>query len=201
MSTVTLHAPCALLPDGWARDVRVTINAHGMIVAVARDTPARATDTRLNKRALLPAPANLHSHAFQRALAGRTQHRAMTGDAQLESGNATEDSFWTWRNLMYRFVDALTPDLIEAISAQAQVEMLEAGYAAVAEFHYIHHAPGGIAYANPAETSVRVMGAAKMTGIGLTLLPVVYATAGADGRPPAQGQLRFACDAQRYEQV
>ena len=102
---------------------------------------------------------------------------------------------------MYRFLQALTPEMVGAITAQAQVEMCEAGYAAVAEFHYLHHAPGGRAYANPAETSERVMEAARATGIGLTLLPVLYAAAGADGRAPEGGQLRFACAPQAYDRL
>ena len=102
---------------------------------------------------------------------------------------------------MYRFLEVLTPEQIGAITAQAQVEMLESGFAAVAEFHYLHHAPRGAAYENPAETSERVMEAARDTGIGLTLLPVVYAAADSGGRAPEGGQLRFACDTDRYEHL
>ncbi len=188
MSGVSLHAPRALLPDGWARDVRVSFDGRGKISAVFPDVPAAIDDKRLLDRVLLPAPANLHSHGFQRALAGRTQRRGHS-----------DDSFWSWRALMYRFLDALNPEMLGAITAQAQVEMLEAGYASVGEFHYLHHEPGGVAYTNPAETATHVINAARETGIGLCLLPVVYATGGADGRAPEGGQLRFACDPDRYE--
>ncbi|HET7409667.1 MAG TPA: formimidoylglutamate deiminase, partial [Paracoccaceae bacterium] len=130
---------------------------------------------------LLPAPGNLHSHTFQRAMAGMTEAR----------GPAGRDSFWTWRELMYRFLDRLGPDEIEAIAALVFVEMLEAGYAAVAEFHYLHHAPGGAPYDDPAELSARIAAAAAETGIGLTLLPVLYMQGGTDGRPLTGGQRRF----------
>ncbi len=183
-----LFAPCALLPDGWAQNVRVSLADNGTISAVDTDVAPRIGDIELRDRVLLPAPSNLHSHSFQRAMVGRTQLRG-----------PGKDSFWSWRQLMYRFLDALTPDMVEAITAQAYVEMCEAGYAAVAEFHYLHHAAGGVAYDNPAETSVAAMAAARTAGIGLTHLPVVYAAAGADGRAPEGGQLRFACDLGRYE--
>ena len=135
----TLFAPAALLPDGWARDVRVTLD-DGRIAAVEPGAPPGRGDLRLDGRALLPAMPNLHSHAFQRAMAGMTERRG-PGD----------DSFWTWRELMYRFLDVLTPEDVEAIAALVHVEMLEAGYASVAEFHYLHHQPGGAPYADPAE--------------------------------------------------
>ena len=190
MKPTSLHAPLALLRDGWARDVRVTIGADGKILDVEHGSGPQTGDRSLAGRVLLPAPANLHSHAFQRVLAGRAQRRG-PGD----------DTFWSWRQLMYRFLERLTPEMVGAIAAQAQVEMCEAGYAAVAEFHYLHHAPGGQPYANPAELSERVLEAAQATGIGLTLLPVMYAAGGADGRAPAGGQVRFACDIERYERL
>ena len=158
-----LFAERALLAGGWARDVRVTLGDDGRIATVEADTQAGAGDERLAGRILLPAPANLHSHAFQRAMAGMTEAR----------GPDSRDSFWTWRSLMYRFVGALTPDDVEAIAAQVQVEMAEAGYAAVGEFHYLHHRPGGGAYDDPAEMAARVAAAAGETGLGLTLLPVL----------------------------
>lgn len=188
MRPVSLFAPLALLTDGWKRDVRVMIASDGRIGEVEHGIKPESGDLCLAGRVLLPAPANLHSHAFQRALAGRAQRRG-----------AGEDDFWSWRRLMYRFLEELTPEMIGAITTQAQVEMCEAGYAAVAEFHYLHHAPGGQAYKNPAETSERIMEAAQETGIGLSLLPVLYTTGGVDGQAPAGGQLRFACDVERYD--
>ncbi|HET9069574.1 MAG TPA: formimidoylglutamate deiminase, partial [Amaricoccus sp.] len=177
-----LFAPLALLTDGWARDVRVTLDG-GRIAGVEPDAAAAPGDHTLAGRALLPAPCNLHSHAFQRAMAGMAERRGPTAD-----------SFWTWRRLMYRFLDVLDPDEIEAIAGLVYVEMLEAGYAAVAEFHYLHHAPGGTPYADPAELSHRIVAAAAETGIGLTLLPVLYTWGGADRAPLAGGQRRFGND-------
>ena len=135
--TTTLFAPTALLPDGWARDVRLTLDG-ARIAAVEPGAAPGPGDRVLAGQALLPAMPNLHSHAFQRAMAGMTERRG-PGD----------DSFWTWRTLMYRFLDLLTPDDVEAIAALVQVEMLEAGYGSVAEFHYLHHQPGGDALRRP----------------------------------------------------
>ncbi|MQX35128.1 formimidoylglutamate deiminase [Roseospira navarrensis] len=179
----TLSAPLARLPGGWATDVRVTLGADGRIETVETGAPPRSGDTPLTGQALLPAPSNLHSHAFQRAMAGRAERRGPGAD-----------SFWTWREQMYRFLAVLDPDAVEAIAALAQMEMLEAGYGAVAEFHYLHHQPGGHPYADPAELARRVMAAAETTGIGLTLLPVLYSRAGLDGRPLEDGQRRFGHD-------
>jgi len=168
-----LHAKIALLPDGWARDVAVEFDA-GRITSVTPDTPGATLDC------LLPAPTNLHSHSFQRAMAGLTEHRT-----------AGQDSFWTWRNLMYRFLDQLTPDDVHSIAAMVMVEMAEAGFAAVAEFHYLHHAPQGQRYDNQAELTARIAAAAAQTGLGLTHLPVLYERGGCDNRPLTAGQLRF----------
>lgn len=175
-----IHAERALLPGGWALDVGVRVEA-GRIVAVG---PAAGG---LRVGCLLPAPVNLHSHAFQRAMAGMTERRS-----------AGQDSFWTWRSLMYRFLDRLTPEDVEAIAAQVMVEMAEAGFAAVAEFHYLHHQPGGAPYANLAEMSERIVNAAEETGLGLTLLPVLYQRGGCDGRALTQGQMRFGNDLDRF---
>jgi len=172
-----LWARRALLPDGWASNVRVEIDAAGRMAAVTPDAPP--TGTRVGT--LVPAPGNLHSHAFQRAMAGLTERRGPQG----------QDSFWTWRTLLYRFLERLTPEDVEAIAAQVFVEMLEAGYAAVGEFHYLHHQHDGTPYDSPAELSRRVMTAAAATGIGLTHLPVLYARGGLDDRPLAGGQRRF----------
>ncbi|MFW5834750.1 MAG: formimidoylglutamate deiminase, partial [Pseudomonadota bacterium] len=181
----TLFAPLALLPTGWTHSVRLEIGDAGRILRVDAGVAARAGDRHLAGRVLLPAPANLHSHAFQRAMAGMTERR----------GDAPEgDSFWTWRELMYRFLERLDPDDIEAIAAFVQMEMLEAGYAAVAEFHYLHHGPDGRPYDAPAELAQRICAAAARTGIGLTLLPVLYGRGGCDGRPLQGGQRRFGAD-------
>ena len=187
----TLFADRALLPQGWARDVRVTLGPNGRIAGVVCGETARAGDEILADRILMPAPANLHSHAFQRAMAGMTEAR----------GPDARDSFWTWRRLMYRFLEALGPEDIEAIAALVQVEMAEAGYAAVGEFHYLHNQPGGTPYDDPAELGARICAAAAQTGLGLTLLPVLYMQGGCDGRPLAGGQLRFACDPDTFARI
>ncbi|HUF57033.1 MAG TPA: formimidoylglutamate deiminase [Thermohalobaculum sp.] len=180
-----IHASRALLPEGWARDVTVTLGEDGRIAGVRSGDRAPA-----GADILLPAPANLHSHAFQRAMAGRTEARS-----------GARDSFWTWRALMYRFLDRLTPEQVEAIAAQVQVEMLEAGYAAVGEFHYLHHQPDGTPYDDLAEMSGRIAAAARTTGIGLTLLPVLYVQGGIDGRALEGGQRRFGNDLDRFARL
>jgi formimidoylglutamate deiminase len=155
-----IFAKKALLETGWADNVRLTAE-QGVIASIAPQSKAESGDTLVDT--LLPAPGNLHSHAFQRAMAGMTEARA-----------AGSDSFWTWRDLMYRFMDRLTPEQIEAIAALAFLEMLEAGYASVGEFHYVHHQRGGARYADIAELSNRIFAAASAAGIGLTHLPVLY---------------------------
>jgi formimidoylglutamate deiminase len=174
----------ALIGERWADDVAIAIDAAGRIASVVEN--AAPAGDRFG--AVLPAPANLHSHAFQRAMAGLTEQRSPAG----------RDSFWTWRRLMFRFLEALTPDHVEAITAFAQMEMLEAGYAAVAEFHYLHHQPDGAPYDELGEMSARIVAAARETGIGLTLLPVLYEQAGCDGAPLGAGQIRFGNDIDRF---
>lgn len=172
-----IHAKTALLPEGWTQDVSVTI--HGGRIASLAPAPAS-----LSVDLLLPAPGNVHSHAFQRAMAGLTESR----------GPAESDSFWTWRDLMFRFLDHLGPEDVSAIGAQVQMEMLEAGYASVGEFHYLHHQTDGTRFADIAELSARICEAADLSGIGLTLLPVLYQTGGVNGRPLGPGQVRFGND-------
>ncbi|MBB3798578.1 formiminoglutamate deiminase [Xanthomonas arboricola] len=170
----------ALLPDGWAGDVRITL-AQGRIASVQPGTAPAAGDSRVER--LLPGLGNLHSHAFQRGMAGLT-----------EVGGRSGDSFWSWRELMYRFVDRLDPDSLQAIAEQAYVEMLESGFTRVGEFHYLHHSPGGAAYAQVGEMSGRIAAAAANTGIGLTLLPVFYAHADFGGVAPSAAQRRLIHD-------
>ncbi|HEU0223049.1 MAG TPA: formimidoylglutamate deiminase [Paracoccaceae bacterium] len=184
----TLHASRALLPQGWARDVRVSIGPDGRIASVEAGVSPAPGDRQLGAETLLPAPANLHSHTFQRAMAGLAEHR---------SGPAGDD-FWSWRTLMYRFLDRMSPDDVEAVAAMAFVEMLEGGFAACVEFHYLHHGPAGAPYEDRAELSGRIAAAAGAAGIGLTLLPVYYQRGGVDGRPLVGGQLRFGTDRDGY---
>jgi formiminoglutamate deiminase len=187
MEATMIFARRALLPTGWATDVRVTM-ADGRIAAAQTETQAQAGDVRVD--VLLPALANLHSHAFQRAMAGMTEIRAKG-----------RESFWTWRDLMYRFLDRLTPEQMQAIAALVYVEMQEAGFASVGEFHYVHHQPGGAPYADLAELSARIMAAAGETGIGLTHLPVLYTYGGAGKMPLAGGQLRFGNDVDGFARL
>jgi formimidoylglutamate deiminase len=176
---VKYFAPNALLPEGWADAVALDVDDAGNIVGVEADS--RADDREVLDGPVVPAMPNLHSHAFQRALAGRT--------GQATPGN--EDSFWTWRQAMYAFLDRVDADAFEAIAAQAYVEMAKAGYASVAEFHYVHHDPAGKPYDDPAELAWRIVAAAKTAGLQLTLLPVFYAHSGFGGAATTAGQRRF----------
>lgn len=177
----------ALLSNGWAKDVLLRIDAQGRIASVTAGAAKQGhvVDT------LLPAPVNLHSHAFQRAMAGMTEAR----------GPDPRDTFWTWRRLMFRFLDHLTPDDCRAIAAMVQMEMLEAGFGALAEFHYLHHQPDGRPYDKLSEMADGICAAAEQTGMGLTLLPVLYRFGGCDRRPLAPGQRRFGNDRDRFTQL
>lgn len=186
----TLFAEQALLASGWAKNVRVSIDDRGLIKSIQTDSSAQAGDLNLKDRALLPAPSNLHSHAFQRAMAGLTEYRS-----------ATKDNFWTWRELMFKFADILSPQDVQAIAAFVQMEMLEAGYAACGEFHYLHHQAEGVPYDDPAEMANQIFAAAANTGIGLTLLPVLYRRGGLDDRALSPGQSRFGCTRDLYENL
>ncbi len=178
-ATHALHAADALLPSGWARDVLLEWNAQGRLTGVTPDTACPSGTPRAHGP-LLPGLPNLHSHAFQRAFAGLTEYRG-----------AAQDSFWSWRTLMYRFAGAITPQQLESVATGLYVEMLEAGYTSVCEFHYIHHDLGGAPYADDATLSQALLRAAARAGIGLTLLPVLYQAAGFGGLPPGDGQRRF----------
>src|SRR3712207_2227128 len=174
----------ALLPGGWARNVGLNIEG-GTIVAVEPDVSAAGREHIAG--IALPGLPNLHSHTFQRGMAGLAETRGPEGD-----------SFWTWRQVMYRFLGALTPDDVEAIAAFAMMEMLEGGFTALAEFHYLHHDADGRPYADIAELAGRIAAAAQETGMGLTLLPVFYAQGGFGGAAPAEGQRRFINDPEGY---
>lgn len=169
----------ALLPQGWAENVKLSVSGQGTITAV--EVNAKADDESIRLEGfVVPGMPNLHSHAFQRAMAGLTE---VVGDPA--------DSFWTWRDLMYRLVGKITPEQLETIASYLYIEMLKAGYTSVAEFHYLHHDTGGKAYARPAELALRISQAAKNSGIGLTLLPVLYTHSGFGGQPASAGQSRF----------
>ena len=178
----------ALLPQGWAKGVRVTATADGRIERIEEGAEPGAAD---EKHAIaVPGIPNVHSHAFQRGLAGLTERRGPSGD-----------SFWTWRELMYRFVERLDPEGVEAIAALVYAEMLEGGLTHVGEFHYLHHDRGGIPFGNPGELAGRIAAAAEQTGIGLTLLPTFYAHSGFGGAEPAARQSRFINDVDRFARI
>ncbi len=179
-----IHAETALLGSEWVQDLLVEVDGSRII---SLESGTSATSDSIRVGALLPALGNLHSHAFQRAMAGMTEARA-----------AGKESFWTWRTLMYRFLDRLTPEQVEAIAALVYMEMQEAGYASVGEFHYVHHQPGGTPYGQLSELSQRIYSAAGKTGIGLTHLPVLYTYGGVKQEPLSGGQLRFGNDLERY---
>ena len=174
----------ALLPAGWARDVQIGI-ADGTIVSVIADA-AREDAVRIAGIAV-PGLSNLHCHAFQRGMAGLAERRGPSAD-----------SFWTWREVMYRFLAHLTPDHVEAIAAFAYMEMLEAGFTTVGEFHYLHHDRVGSPYGDLGEMAARIVAASAETGIGLTLLPSFYAYADFGAAPPTEGQRRFINDVDRF---
>jgi formiminoglutamate deiminase len=177
----------ALLAEGWAERVRMTAR-DGRIVALTPDAVPEVGDMRHG--VALPGTANLHSHAFQRGMAGMAERRGPGAD-----------SFWTWRDVMYRFANAIGPDQLEAIAALAFVEMLEAGFVRVGEFHYIHHDRDGTPFANPAEMGTRLVAAAAETGLGLTLLPVLYMASGFGGVAPKIEQRRFVHSVDSYARL
>ncbi|MES2987843.1 MAG: formimidoylglutamate deiminase [Pseudomonadota bacterium] len=175
----------ALLSNGWAKGVRIGI-AEGKIAAIETNVPPTG-----NRHGIaLPGLCNVHSHGFQRGMAGLSERRGRP-----------DDDFWSWREVMYRFLDRLTPDDISAITAQAYVEMLETGFTRVGEFHYLHNQANGRTYADPAETAGAIIAAAETSGIGLTLLPVFYAHGDFGGAAPAPGQRRFLSDVDSFARL
>ena len=187
---VNLFAEHALISEGWAQNVRISIDLDGKISDVEIEVDPGLDDRQLRNRILIPAMANIHSHSFQRSMAGMT-----------EKSVKKQDSFWSWRELMYSFLEQLNPEHVEAIAALAFMEMLESGYASVGEFHYLHHQQGGQHYENIAETSSRIIAAALQTGIGLTHLPVFYMQGGLNGEQLHQSQLRFGNNSEQYFRV
>ncbi|PIB63074.1 formimidoylglutamate deiminase [Pseudomonas sp. 2995-3] len=175
----------ALLPNGWANDVRFEVSADGVLTQV--EPNASADNAERLRGPVLAGMPNLHSHAFQRAMAGLAE----------VAGNPN-DSFWTWRDLMYRMVGKITPEQLQVIARQLYIEMLKAGYTSVAEFHYVHHDVSCQAYADRTELSRQISQAAASSGIGLTLLPVLYTHSGFGGQAPNEGQRRFINSTEDY---
>ncbi|MDE1153237.1 MAG: formimidoylglutamate deiminase [Micavibrio sp.] len=178
----TLFAQTALLPDGWADNVLIEYDKDGWIVGVDsfKPQPAAGAEVEIAAGPLIPGMPNVHSHAFQRAMAGLA-----------ERASGKKDTFWSWRDTMYRFLSFIEPEDMEALAAQVYVDMLKAGYTSVGEFHYIHHQQDGKAYSDRAVLSRQVIKAALETGIGITHLSSLYAFGGFGEKPAAEGQKRF----------
>ena len=179
-----VFADKAWLPQGWCDSVQLTIEGHAL---AAVDADASDAGAEHIGRYVLPGMPNLHSHAFQRAMAGLAERQ-----------HDASDSFWTWREIMYAFAGSIGPDELRAIAAQLYVEMLEAGFTHVCEFHYLHQRPDGQPYADPAAMSQALLEAAREAGIGITLLPTLYLTGGFDGRPLSERQRRFGQTVDAY---
>lgn len=180
------------LPSGWREGVRAEVDGHGRIEGIVPVAEGGRFHRHTRSRIVVPGIANLHSHAFQRAMAGMAE-RQTRGRQDAEA-----DSFWTWRETMYHFAARLGPDTLYAVAAQLYAEMLEAGYTTVCEFHYLHHAPDGRPYSDPAAMSQALVAAARDTGIRMTLLPVLYMSAGFDGAALGERQRRFGHDIDAY---
>jgi len=185
-----IFAKKALLPNGWSNNVIIEIDQSGLISNVTENNNHKV-DADLNEEIILPAMNNLHSHSFQRAMAGLTEARSPQGN----------DNFWSWRNLMYQFLDVLTPEEIYSITLFSQMEMLQSGYVGVGEFHYLHNQIGGTKYDNIAELSEKVLEASAESGISICLLPVVYERGGCDNRELEGGQLRFHNNIDTFEEL
>ena len=182
-----ISARQVLTPQGWLADHAIHVDEAGTITEVS----PRGFDAAAAVGTVLPGLANVHTHSFQRAMAGLAEARGPQGS----------DDFWTWRQVMYRFLEVLTPEHIEAVAALVQLEMAEAGYTASAEFHYVHHQPGGARFDDIAETSRAIFAAREASGIGLTHLPVLYTWGGLDKRALGGGQLRFGNTVGEFEQL
>jgi formimidoylglutamate deiminase len=186
MTQCKFHFTSALTSAGWQKDVSVAVDQNGMIESVV----AGAKEGTLISGIAVPAVPNVHSHAHQRLMVGLAER----------AGPGT-DSFWTWREAMYGFALKLSPDDLEAVAAQAYVEMLKAGFSCVGEFQYLHHQPDGRAYDEPAEMSLRCISAAEQAGIAITMLPTLYNYSGFGGQASAAGQRRFINDADRFLEI
>ncbi len=186
-TTQFIHAGQALLQTGWAEDVRLGL-AQGKIASVEIGVEAKTGDERY--KVIVAGMPNLHSHAFQYGMAGLAERRGPSAD-----------SFWSWREIMYKFALTMTPEQAEAVALRLYVDMLEAGFTRVGEFHYLHHDRDGTPYSNISEMADRIVSAAQTAGIGLTLLPVFYAHSSFGGADPNEGQRRFINDQQSFARL
>lgn len=185
---MNLFAEQAMLPEGWQPNVLIETDANGYIANVRVN--ADRGDAEVAKGPVIPGMPNLHSHAFQRAMAGLTEKAGPSGD-----------SFWSWRELMYRFLARITPEDNRAIATQLYIEMLKSGYTSVAEFQYLHNDENGKPYANRAEMAEHLHAGANTAGIGLTLLPVLYRHSNFGGLPPTDGQKRFILETDDFNEL
>ncbi|HKU16366.1 MAG TPA: formimidoylglutamate deiminase [Steroidobacteraceae bacterium] len=178
----------AWLPGGWRRNVVISVDPAGDIVDVAPDDVV--TTARLISGVAIPGMPNVHSHAFQRSMAGLAERRS----AHADQG----DSFWTWRETMYEHASRMSPECLNAVAAQCYADMLKAGYTAVCEFHYLHNQPDGTPYADRGVMCQALIDAASTAGIGLTLLPTLYQTSDFGGAPPTPRQRQFVLPTDQY---
>ncbi|MAZ04292.1 MAG: formimidoylglutamate deiminase [Sneathiella sp.] len=183
-----LHFEQILLETGWDRDITLKIDPSGYIQSIER-TKSKEMGKSITGAAI-PGMPNLHSHAFQRAMAGLAEKRS-----------SPTDSFWSWRKVMYGFLDMLEPEDVTAITAQLYVELMRGGYTGVAEFHYLHHSRTGQPYDDKSLMSQAVIEGAQAAGMPITLLPVFYAHAGFGGVPPEHGQRRFINNLNDYQNL
>jgi formimidoylglutamate deiminase len=181
----------ALLPQGWAKEVEVTLDSKGNIEQVSSEIPYSEGE---RVGVLIPGIPNVHSHAHQRAMAGLGERAGQTADS-------AKDSFWTWRKVMYHYLERIQPEHLFHISAQLYLEMLKAGYTCVGEFQYLHHDINGRAYDNRAEMSLQCMSAAASVGLGFTALPVLYRHGGFGEADPIDGQRRFLNDSDEFVEI
>ncbi len=186
-TTQFIHAGQALLQTGWAEDVRLGL-AQGKIASVEIGVEAKPGDERY--KVIVAGMPNLHSHAFQYGMAGLAERRGPSAD-----------SFWSWREIMYKFALTMTPEQAEVVALRLYIDMLEAGFTRVGEFHYLHHDRDGTPYSNISEMADRIVSAAQAAGIGLTLLPVLYAHSSFGGADPNEGQRRFINDQQSFARL
>ncbi len=181
-----LYAEHILLADGWAKNKTLTIS-NGIITAIEDGKNEQAD---IASGAVIPGMVNCHSHAFQRAFAGFS-----------EQGSEGQDSFWTWRKIMYKFLGQLSSDDAQVIAQQLYIEMLKMGYTRVAEFHYLHHDVDGSNYQELATMAKAIFNASANAGIGLTLLPVLYQFSGFGAKLPNNGQKRFINNSEQFNQL
>jgi formimidoylglutamate deiminase len=181
----------ALLPHGWVRNARIAVGENGSIDRIDFPSAAQGSEAPEEIRGIVvPGMSNAHSHAFQRGMAGNTEFRL-----------SARDSFWTWRQAMYALANRITPEDLKILASQLFVEMLRAGYTAVAEFHYIHRAPDGAPYSGSNALWEAVASAAADAGIAMTFLPTLYQTSDFGAAPLKPEQSRFALATEAFLQA